>query len=151
MKEGQELKDLNYTLRLSTDYTQRLTNFLFMPYTFAGPQRNGDEYETFSAFQTLIDLSYIEQVTGETLLIKDPNLSTFQLLTLDFNWVKFDLQIVREGLSLHCFISDDCTTANGLSSLLQQQSITVTWIHPASLFGSLIFFHCTSNIEENCL
>ena len=77
MKEGQELKDLNYTLRLSTDYTQRLTNFLFMPYTFAGPQRNGDEYETFSAFQTLIDLSYIEQVTGETLLIKDPNLSTF--------------------------------------------------------------------------
>ena len=85
--EGQELKDLNYTLRLSTEYTQRLTNFLFMPYTFAGPQRNGDEYEAFSAFQTLIDLSYIEQVTGKKLLLKESDLSPLGLLTLDFKWV----------------------------------------------------------------
>ena len=92
LTEGQELKDLNYTLRLSTEYTQRLTNFLFMPYTFAGPQRNGDEYEAFSAFQTLIDLSYIEQVTGEKLLLKESDLSPLGLLTLDFKWVKKEIK-----------------------------------------------------------
>ena len=30
--------DLNYTLRLATEHVQRLSNFLFMPYSFSGPQ-----------------------------------------------------------------------------------------------------------------
>ena len=61
-------KQLNYTLRLSTDFTQRLSNFLFMPYSFSGPQNNGEDYDLFCSFQTLIDLTFIEKVTGETII-----------------------------------------------------------------------------------
>ena len=50
---------LNYTLRLATEHVQRLSNFLFMPYSFSGPQRNGDQYNTFCSFQTLIGMPII--------------------------------------------------------------------------------------------
>ena len=83
------LENLNYTLRLDTDYVQRLSNFLFLPYTFSGPQRHGDEYSSFCAFQTLIDLAYIELVTGEELLIKNSSLIQSPLdFIQNLNWVR---------------------------------------------------------------
>ena len=77
-----DIKKLNYTLRLSTDFTQRLSNFLFMPYSFSGPQNNGEDYDLFCSFQTLIDLTFIEKVTGETLI------PTGIASITNLNWVK---------------------------------------------------------------
>ena len=68
-----DLKNLNYTLRLDTEYVQRLSNFLYMPYNFAGPQRWGEDYNIFCSLQTFIDLAYIQTITGETLLITSDN------------------------------------------------------------------------------
>ena len=59
IKDESSLKNINYTLRLRTEFVQRLSNFLFMPYSFSGPQRNGDQYNTFCSFQTLIGMPII--------------------------------------------------------------------------------------------
>ena len=84
IKDESSLKNINYTLRLRTEFVQRLSNFLFMPYTFSGPQSWGSEYNMFCSLQTLIDLSYMEYVTGEKLLIRDVT----NPLDLDLKWVK---------------------------------------------------------------
>ena len=86
MQDETALTNINYTLRLRTEFVQRLSNFLFMPYTFSGPQRWGDEYNLFCSLQTLIDLSYMELVTGEKLLIREA--SNPADLLRDLNWVK---------------------------------------------------------------
>ena len=78
--------DLNYTLRLGTEHVQRLSNFLFMPYSFSGPQRNGEEYSMFCSLQTLIDLAFIQISTGEQLLISDITSSPLALLS-QLKWV----------------------------------------------------------------
>ena len=80
------LTDLNYTLRLGTEHVQRLSNFLFMPYSFSGPQRNGEEYSMFCSLQTLIDLAFIQISTGEQLLISDITSSPLALLS-QLKWV----------------------------------------------------------------
>ena len=60
-----------------------------MPYSFSGPQRNGEEYSTFCALQTLIDLAYIELATGEELLLKNATEDTSPFLLLqNLKWVK---------------------------------------------------------------
>ena len=84
IKDESSLKNINYTLRLRTEFVQRLSNFLFMPYTFSGPQSWGSEYNMYCSLQTLIDLSYMEYVTGEKLLIRDVT----NPLDLDLKWVK---------------------------------------------------------------
>lgn len=86
MQDETALTNINYTLRLRTEFVQRLSNFLFMPYTFSGPQRWGDEYNLFCSLQTLIDLSYMELVTGEKLLIREA--SNPADLLRDLKWVK---------------------------------------------------------------
>ena len=86
MQDETALTNINYTLRLRTEFVQRLSNFLFMPYTFSGPQRWGDEYNVFCSLQTLIDLSYMELVTGEKLLIREA--SNPADLLRDLKWVK---------------------------------------------------------------
>ena len=84
IKDESSLKNINYTLRLRTEFVQRLSNFLFMPYTFSGPQSWGSEYNMFCSLQTLIDLSYIEFVTGEKVMINSTNLSDLRNL----KWVE---------------------------------------------------------------
>ena len=85
------LTNINYTLRLRTEFVQRLSNFLFMPYTFSGPQNWGSQYNLFCSLQTLIDLSYMEFVTGEKLLIRDVTNPTD--LLKDLKWVKLYLDL----------------------------------------------------------
>ena len=89
------LTNINYTLRLRTEFVQRLSNFLFMPYTFSGPQPWGSEYNLFCSLQTLIDLSYMESVTGEKLLIR--NVTNPTDLLRDLKWVKLrkSISVVR--------------------------------------------------------
>ena len=84
IKDNSSLRNFNYTLRLRTEFVQRLSNFLFMPYSFSGPQSWGSEYNMFCSLQTLIDLSYIEFVTGEKVMINSTNLSDLRNL----KWVK---------------------------------------------------------------
>ena len=86
------LTDLNYTLRLGTEHVQRLSNFLFMPYSFSGPQRNGEEYSMFCSLQTLIDLAFIQISTGEQLLISDITSSPLSLLS-QLKWVSLSYLI----------------------------------------------------------
>ena len=86
MQDETALTNINYTLRLRTEFVQRLSNFLFMPYTFSGPQNWGSQYNLFCSLQTLIDLSYMEFVTGEKLLIREA--SNPADLLRDLKWVK---------------------------------------------------------------
>lgn len=88
LRSGEPPTDLNYTLRLGTEYVQRLSNFLFMPYTFSGPQRNGEEYSMFCSLQTLIDLAFIQITTGETLLLDNTTSSPFAYIS-QLKWVGF--------------------------------------------------------------
>lgn len=85
---GGPLVDLNYTLRLSTEHVQRLSNFLFMPYSFSGPQRNGEEYNMFCSLQTLIDLAFIQITTGETLLLDNTTSSPLAFIS-QLKWVGY--------------------------------------------------------------
>ena len=87
LQAGEPLKDLNYTLRLSTEYVQRLSNFLFMPYSFSGPQRNGEDYSMFCSLQTLIDLAFIQIATGETLLLGNITSSSPLAFISKIKWV----------------------------------------------------------------
>ena len=99
IKDESPLTNINYTLRLRTEFVQRLSNFLFMPYTFSGPQNWGSEYDLFCSLQTLLDLSYMEYVTGEKLLIKE---FSGPADLRDLKWVKFYLCQCREGSKPHC-------------------------------------------------
>jgi len=81
------LPDLDYTLRLGSSYTQQFSEFLFFPYQFSGPQKNGNQYLVFSALQTLIDLSYTQEVTGEQLLLTTPITSITDLSKLNISWM----------------------------------------------------------------
>ena len=109
--------DLNYTLRLATEHVQRLSNFLFMPYSFSGPQRNGEEYAMFCSLQTLIDLAFIQISTGETLLL-DSNASSPLAFISQLKWVgimtsSWLFKMVKQEMFL-----DGCRAANGLSPVL---------------------------------
>jgi len=64
---------LNYTMRFGSDYTQDLTQFTYLPYTFDGAQGFlGEAYSIQTSFQALIDLAFIQDLTGETLIPTDP-------------------------------------------------------------------------------
>jgi len=79
--------DLDYTLRLGSTFGQKYSEFLFFPYQFSGPQPNGEQYNVFSAFQTLIDLSYTQLVTGVNLLVTTPVESIEDFFKLDISWI----------------------------------------------------------------
>ena len=139
------LTNINYTLRLRTEFVQRLSNFLFMPYTFSGPQRWGEEYNLFCSLQTLIDLSYMEFVTGEKLLIKDVTNPTD--LLRDLKWVKLSLY---EWYVLSLVV-DDQRPEDGLPALLQQQPLPAARLHPPPLSRPLLLLHRPAHPEEDRL
>ena len=62
---------LNYTIRLGPEFgsfTELFTLLLFPAFQLPGPGFSGVFYEEFIKFQNMIDLAYIEILTGETLL-----------------------------------------------------------------------------------
>ena len=85
IKDESALTNINYTLRLRTEFVQKFSQFLFMPYTFSGPQTWGSQYNLFCSLQTIIDLSYMEYVTGEKLLIR--NVTNPADILQDLKWV----------------------------------------------------------------
>ena len=85
VQDESALTNVNYTLRLRSEFVQKFSQFLFMPYTFSGPQTWATQYNLFCALQTLIDLSYMEQVTGEKLLIR--NVTNPADILKDLKWV----------------------------------------------------------------
>ena len=91
INDESDLKNINYTLRLRTEFVQKLSNFLYMPYSFSGPQAWGQQYDLFCSLQTLIDLSYMEAVTGEKLLIR--NFTSPSDIFSSLKWVKLHLAI----------------------------------------------------------
>ena len=85
IKDETALRNVNYTLRLRTEFVQKFSQFLFMPYSFSGPQSWATEYNLFCSLQTLIDLSLMEQITGEKLLIR--NVTNPTDILKDLKWV----------------------------------------------------------------
>ena len=58
-----------------------------MPYSFSGPQRNGEDYSMFCSLQTLIDLAFIQIATGETLLLGNITSSSPLAFISNLKWV----------------------------------------------------------------
>ena len=103
IKDETALRDVNYTLRLRTEFVQKFSQFLFMPYTFSGPQNWASEYNLFCSLQTLIDLSLIEQLTGEKLLIRNVTNPTDILNSLKWVLKQFS---TRNELHISQFTDD---------------------------------------------
>ena len=74
INDESDLKNINYTLRLRTEFVQKLSNFLYMPYSFSGPQAWGQQYDLFCSLQTPpiseAQKSFQSKVTHDTLTEK---------------------------------------------------------------------------------
>ena len=101
---------------------------------------------------SLLDLSYIQHITGEQLLVTDTSGTPLEVIG-NVKWVSKTILLCTSIsiLSTQYILLDGCSAADGLPSLLQQQPLPAAGLHTAALLGPLIRIRGPADTEENCV
>ncbi len=70
-ERSERIPTLDYTIRLSPEFVNTDTELLFPVFQLSGPGYSGELYADFVKFQNLVDMAYVEIVTGEKVFPDD--------------------------------------------------------------------------------